>query len=488
MSPAHRRPERRWLVLVLVVLVVMGVGIAAGARGTPSPVGAPGPPVSLVSAPDAESSAWYCTGQSTASGISPGFVVLTNSAGSAVDGTVTAVSDAGAAVHTAVSVPARSAAVPSIPALSSGSWEGETVTVSGGGVAVTQVVHGSSGWSLSPCQSTTAADWYFPGGTTANSDPLYVSLLNPTSTPVVVDLTFITPTGAVHPINYQGIVLQSGQVQVENVASEVQNASTVSTVVATRTGRVVASEVQGFSGSSAGLALVPGAAHPESQWTFPQSQDVTGGSSEIDVFNPGTAPESVTVHLRLASGPLAPLSDKVAPGTTWALDTGAQTRIPHGATYSAEVDATGGPGVVVGRTVVLPASSSAPQAGMALAVDGLSTASPTGAWLVPGPGTAASPAVDGVSLNSLALTNTSGATVRYTVDDVTPSGDRSIGAGTLPAGATGSFSSAALRGAGYDPIVVRASGPMAVSEDLGPSGGVGVVTMPGIPLAAAIGL
>ena len=362
------------------------------------------------------------------------------------------------------------------------------MTVSGGGVAVTQVVHGSSGWSQSPCQSTTAADWYFPGGTTANSDPLYVSLLNPTSTPVVVDLTFITPTGAVHPINYQGIVLQSGQVQVENVASEVQNASTVSTVVATRTGRVVASEVQGFSGSSAGLALVPGAAHPESQWTFPQSQDVTGGSSEIDVFNPGTAPESVTVHLRLASGPLAPLSDKVAPGTTWALDTGAQTRIPHGATYSAEVDATGGPGVVVGRTVVLPASSSAPQAGMALAVDGLSTASPTGAWLVPGPGTAASPAVDGVSLNSLALTNTSGATVRYTVDDVTPSGDRSIGAGTLPRRRDRLVLERGPPGCRLRPDRGAASGPMAVSEDLGPSGGVGVVTMPGIPLAAAIGL
>ena len=78
----------------------------------------------------------------------------------------------------------------------------------------------------------------------------------------MVDLSFMTPTGAVHPINYQGIVLQPGQVQVENVASEVQNVSTVSTVVATRTGRVVASEVQGFSGSSAGLSLVPGRRAP----------------------------------------------------------------------------------------------------------------------------------------------------------------------------------------------------------------------------------
>ena len=174
-------------------------------------------------------------------------------------------------------------------------------------MAATQAVHGPSGWSEAPCQSTTADGWYFPGGTTANSDPLYISLLNPTSTPVVVDLAFMTPTGAVHPINYQGIVLQAGQVQVENVASEVQDVANVSSIVATRTGRVVATEVQGFAGSSGGLALVPGAAHPESRWTIPQSQDAAGASSEIDVFNPGTAPESVTVRLRLGSGPLAPL-------------------------------------------------------------------------------------------------------------------------------------------------------------------------------------
>jgi hypothetical protein len=93
-----------------------------------------------------------------------------------------------------------------------------------------------------------------------------------------------------------------------------------------------------------------------------------------------------------------------------------------------------------------------------------------------------------VVLNSLALTNTSGATESYSVDNVNPSGDVSIGSGTLPAGATQSFSGTPLWGAAYDPFIVHASGTMAVSEDLGPSGGTGVVTMPGIPLAAAIGL
>jgi uncharacterized protein DUF5719 len=485
-SPAHHSSERRWAVLAVVVLVVAGVGLAAATRGTPAPAAAPAVPSALVSAPNAESSAWYCTGQSTGSGISPGFLILTNTTARTVVATITAVSDAGATVHAAVSVPARAVVTPTIPPLSSGSWESQTVTVSGGGVAVTQAVHGASGWSQAPCQSTTAANWYFPGGTTANSDPLYISLLNPTSTPVVVDLAFMTPTGAVHPINYQGIVLQSGQVQVEDVASEVQNVSSVSTVVATRTGRVVASEVQGFSGSSAGLALVPGAAYPESRWTIPQSQDTAGGSSEIDVFNPGAVPESVTVRLRLGSGPLAPLTDQVAPGATWALATGKQTRIPRNATYSADIEATGGPGVVVGRTVVLPGSDSAPQAGMALAVDGQNSASPPAAWVVPPPGTTATPAVSGAAPAYLALTNTSGATEHYTAYTLTPAGQRSLTVGTLPAGMTASVLGAALLAAGLDPIVVRADGPMAVSEDVGPSGGIGVVTMPGLPLAAPI--
>ena len=285
--------------------------------------------------------------------MAPGFLVLTNTAGAPASGTITAVTDGGSSERTAVAVPAGGVVAPSIPVLSSGSWESEIVSVSGGGVAVTQAVHGSSGWAQAPCQSTTSATWYFAGGTTVNSDGLYVSLFNPTSTPVVVDLSFMTPAGAVHPINYQGIVLQPGQVQVENVASEVQNVSTVSTVVSTRTGRVVASEVQVFAGPSAGLALVPGAAYPESQWTIPQAQEV-GGHSEIDVFNPGAGAEHVTVRLRLPSAPLAPLTATVAGGSTWALATSTQTRIPHGETYSAVIDATGGTGVVVSRTVTLP--------------------------------------------------------------------------------------------------------------------------------------
>jgi hypothetical protein len=366
----------------------------------------------------------------------------------------------------------------------------ETVITSGGGVAVTQTVKGAVGWSQAPCQTTTSAQWYFAGGSTAGADTLSISLLNPTSTPVVVDLSFVTPAGMVHPINYQGIVLQPGQVAAENVASEVQEISTVSTIVSARTGRVVASEVQGLVGSAAtsgGLALVPGVATPQARWAIPQAQEVAGGKSEVDVFNPGQATEAVTVRLGLPSGPLAPLTDKVLPGTTWVVPTSSETRLPAGETYATTIDATGGSGIVVSRTVNIAGSSVSPQEGMAVAVDALSTVSPSSEWVVPPPGTAGNPAVSGAAPASLALLNTSAGPETYRAFAPMSSGVDVVATGTLAPGSVEIVSGSPLAAAGLRAILVRATGTMAVSEDLGPSAGVGVVSMPGIPLAAAIG-
>ena len=144
--PAHVSRERRWRVAALVVLVVAGVGIAVAVRGTPAPVAAAPTPGALVGAPDAESSAWYCTGQSTASGVSPGFLVLTNTtAQTRHSATITATSDSGATANTTAAVPAHGVVAPAVPALASGSWESETVITSGGGVAVTQTVNSAAG-------------------------------------------------------------------------------------------------------------------------------------------------------------------------------------------------------------------------------------------------------------------------------------------------------------------------------------------------------
>ncbi|HEX4163657.1 MAG TPA: DUF5719 family protein [Acidimicrobiales bacterium] len=483
----HHGPEHRWPVLLVVAAVVVGAAIGLGTRGSSNPASAAPKPAALVSAPDAESSAWYCTGQTTGSGGAPGFLVLTNATPRAVHAHITTVTDTGATVDTAVSVPAQTALAPSLAVPSSGSWTADTVTLDGGGVSVSQAVHGPAGWSVSPCQSSTSANWYFAAGTTAGSNALYVSLLNPTSSPVVVDLGFMTPTGAVKPVNYQGVVIDPGATLAEDVTSEVQNASQVSTLVAARTGRVVASELQAYVGTSTGLSLVPGVSQPQNHWALPLAQETSGGNSEISVLNPGTAPEKVTVHLRLASGPLAPLENTVAPGQTWALATSQETRIPSGASYSAEVDATGGPGVVVSRAVVAPASAAAPQAGVAVAVDGLTSTTPAREWIVPPPGTQASPAVSNVAHDALAILNVGDGSETFHAYTIEPGSRHLVASGTLGPGASAVVTGSTLAAIGFDPVVVSADGPMAVNEDFTPSGGVGVVGMPGIALAAPLG-
>ncbi|HSZ36802.1 MAG TPA: DUF5719 family protein [Acidimicrobiales bacterium] len=487
--PAHHGPERRWPVLAVVAVVIVGVAVGLGTRGSSNPAAVSTMPSALVSAPDAESSAWYCTGQTTQAGSAPGSLVLSNPTMRAVDADITTVTDSGASVDSAVSVPAESVVAPSLGVPSSGSYEAYTVTLDSGGVSVSQAVHGAAGWSVVPCQSSTSADWYFASGSTAGSNGLYVSLLNPTSSPVVVDLDFMTPTGAVQPVNYQGVVIDPGATLAEDVASEVQNASQVSTVVTARTGRVVAAETQTFAGTSSGLSVVPGSSQPETHWAIPLAEETSGGAkSEIDVFNPGTAPEKVTVHLRLASGALAPLENTVAPGQTWALATSHQTRIPDGAGYSAQVDATGGPGVVVSRAVAAPASATAPQAGITAAVDSFTSSTPAQEWVLAPPGTQPSPAVSGAARDAFAAVNVGDTPETFSAYSIAPGRHHLLASGTLAPGQSAVVSGSALSGAGFDPIVVRADGPMASSEDFTPSGAVGVVGMPGVALAAPVGL
>jgi hypothetical protein len=487
-SPAHSSSVRRWPVLVLIVVVLIGGAVATRSASAPTRGGPPVTPGAEVSASDAESSAWYCTGQSTPGQTAPGSLVLTNTTDAAVSGSITTVTETGTGAQTPIVVPARGQLVPLLPAPSSGAWVSQMVILSAGGVAVTQAVSGSSGWSQAPCQSTTGSQWYFPSGTTSGSDGLWLTLLNPTSTADVVDLSFVTPSGTVHPINFQGLVVLPGQMEAVNVASEVQDQSAVATTVATRTGRVVASEVEQFSGASNGLSVVPGLPRAERQWYIPQAEEVSGGSSEIDVFNPGPTTEAVTVLAQLPSGPLAPLQDKVLPGTTWVLHTSGQTRIPVAAAYSAAITASGGSGVVVGRIVQAPSSAQAPQAGLANAVDALTAAAPAGQWVVPPPGTAAAPIVSGVTPETLALFNSSANLERYTVYFRSGSAIHTLATGRLGPSRTVGLAAALLAKAGFNQILVQASGPLAVSEDVGPTGMTGVVTMPGIPLAATLGL
>jgi hypothetical protein len=89
--------------------------------------------------------------------------------------------------------------------------------------------------------------------------------------------------------------------------------------------------------------------------------------------------------------------------------------------------------------------------------------------------------------DSLDLLNLSGRSETYAVAVMRPTGSRTLESGQIPAATSLSLSAPALARAGLDPLLVHASGPAAVSEDVGPTGVFGVVTMPGIPLSSPSG-
>ena len=155
-------------------LVVAGVGIAVGIRGTPAPVGA---------APRPERARRCARRRVVAPGTAPGrrppgrvagLPRADQHDGAAGHRDITAVTDTGATVHTAVAVPAHGVVAPPIPALL---------------VGLLGVRDGddrrAAGWrSPRPCTARRAgprrraraprsASWYFAGGSTADADPLY---------------------------------------------------------------------------------------------------------------------------------------------------------------------------------------------------------------------------------------------------------------------------------------------------------------------------
>ena len=68
-----------------------------------------------------------------------------------------------------------------------------------------------------------------------------------------------------------------------------------------------------------------------------------------------------------------------------------------------------------------------------------------------------------------------------------PSGFRTFSSGDIAPSATIFVNGSTLARAGLDPLIVTASGTAAVSEDVGPTGAYGAVTMPGIALARSLG-
>ena len=451
------------------------VAIVDAVAGAPIPVAAPGTGDGVVISPTGSfSSSAFCAAGSGIAATST--IYLTNPTERAVPAMVTSIGQANRAgavptVRKAVSVPPRATlAVNPAAGLPSGDTA-SLITFAGGGVVANQVVSGADGWSTAPCASRTSPTWAFAGGSTSPGNTLSLSLLNPTATATVVNVTFLTPTGLVTPQAYQGLTVPAGQLLVENIGAYVQNTPTIATFVNAQAGSLVSNEFQQkSSGPSSGLSLRLGSPGLSDIWRFAQTTAPRGSIVDFTLANPGSGPVTATFTLGLPSGSVVPRSVVVPPQGVMVLSAAGAAGLPQQTPYSTTVTSSGG--LVVGRSVEASAGSAPPAWGSSSGTVTLARR-----WLVPGPGTTASPGTAKATIDSLAVANPGPSTAR--VDVTRLDGSHRVNQFTVGPHQLMVLGSSQV--GGLDVLVVSSSTPIDVEEDSGPAGTPGVVSSTGFP-------
>ena len=471
------RPVRgRTAAVVGVAVVVLGVGLVSALAPTPAAPSMPTASDGVSVAPvDARTSSFFCT---TGAGVDAGSggsytVVLTNTTAVAATGVETSVAASGGnPVQVPVAVPADGSALVGRPAGLPAGASATTFAFTGGGVTGTAVVASPHGWSTAPCATQVSAQWDFAGGSTS-SGLLDLSLYDPTAAPTVVDVSFLTAGGTViEPQAYQGLSLSPGQVAVEGLGAYVQQQPVVATLVQATSGALVATELDQLASSSgSGLALLAGTPGQSDTWRFAQTTVVAGGRVVLDIANPGDGPVTADVSAALAGATVVPHQLTVPGRTVLPFALSSVAGWPLGTPYALTVSASGP--VIVGRSVLAPSGAAAPQAGV---VGGTSTLATT--WLVVGPGVPGHPSVAGATVTHVAVENPGTGPVDVTVRRL--EGGAAVATTTVPAGGMVLFGHGVV--VGLQPLVVTATGPVALLADGAPTGAPGVVSWSGFAL------
>lgn len=469
---------RRGTIIAVVLAVITTIALLDGSLGRPAaPVAAASQQATATAVvpAGAGSSSWFCAGGSGPGAGAEETVVLTNPTTRAVTGTVTAVASTGLRRSVTVHV-APGGITTVVPAqLAPGPWVTAEVLLAGAGIGVDETVSTPLGWSEAPCASSTAPRWYFTGGSTAGSDGVNLSIFNPTATAAVVDTTMVTSRGQVlKPAAYQGVTVGPGALVTQYLSDHDEGDPSVSVTVSAVTGSVVAAQLQSFTSAGAqGVALQLGAPQASSTWAFADTERIAGGQVAFHLYDPGRRSAHVTMTVHFAQGAATPIPITVPAGGSTILQTSAQSRVPVGTVYTVTFRSTGAP-VVVSRDVTAPAGGASPQRGLVLG-----TALGASRWLVP-PITA-----PGTVPWSFAVQNVAGHPVQVTVEAVSGTGMAAVSGFSHVTVATGGVlvaTGSAPAPIGTVPLVVDASGPVAVALDPEPVGSPGVVEVPALPL------
>lgn len=350
----------RWPVIIVLPALIVAGAVLGTARQTstndPARISVPS-----VSADDSFGSTWYCAAGS-ATGTNQGFaeqtILISNPNSEARSGLLTVVTSTDNTKSKRIEIPARSVAQFLISDVVTAPWAAALVEVEGGGVSVSHEVLGTAGYDAGPCASSPSSQWYFPSGTTLAGTRNLLALFNPFPSEAAVDVTFDTDDGLRAPQAFQGLVLPGGTLTVIDVGEVVTLRKYVSTTVVSRTGRVIAEQLQsgdGREGVTSGLSLTLGATGGTSRWVFPVSVPAQIAVSEtIEIIN--TEDRDITVEIQVIpdnpeeNGFIEPFEVAVPRLRSISVNVGEDGRIPRAFGHSFIVSASDNANIVVQRS------------------------------------------------------------------------------------------------------------------------------------------
>jgi hypothetical protein len=348
-DPARRRARRvRRGPILFVVVVALVAAVVTQQEATSSSGSSPAAVVARadigVPAGDAASSAWFCAaGTSTPDGPATETVVIDSLARTGIDATITVLpgGDTAPATRRMHVAPGEQVSVPVSDVLATAEPGVEVETV-GGPAAVTHVLEHGGDVAAEACTRNAATDWYFASGTTVEGSDQNLLLFNPFGDDAIVDVTFVTDTGAQEPSALQAMVVPRRSRITIPVQDSVLRQPRVAAHVHARTGRVVAEQTQTFDDvvvdgvTRSGIALSVGATSPTTTSRVAAGSTADGGKGQLSVANYSESDARVDVKTVIVGVGDLPAQTVRVP-SEGVIDVDVTARVPAGSDYAVVV-------------------------------------------------------------------------------------------------------------------------------------------------------
>jgi len=284
---------RRIPLFIVLALALLATGFVSAMAKSPNPSQLPS---GLALTSNAESTALYCTGLSSARAGASGHVTFVNTTNVSHLVIINAVSDAGGSYSRQTLLEAHQSIAIDPSVRLAGNSFGVGALISGGGVVGVEVTKNDTGEA--PCIATGVTNWYGSGFNTTVGSSAELSVYNPTATPAVFSVVGYSNEGLSTPAKFQGLSLGAHR-QVElNLGTQIVNTTNVGVHVHVLRGSLV---IVGVQQSGTTVSLNSGSVSPTTSAIFPQVTTEQGATAQIRLSNPGSQSVDVTLGVKLTT-------------------------------------------------------------------------------------------------------------------------------------------------------------------------------------------